>query len=349
MAKPDPYDGVFPTPPPAARRASIALATIENAYPQLGTLRTVPLAQHDGPGKPFGGAVDELTLVGSSGSVSLTGNAFRSRFGLRSTWFTVTNSAASAHDFTGDGIADVIGRIRSSGSVYAYAGDAAGSYTARTVVTDLAGYSELTMQRDFDGDGLPDLLARQDSTGDLVLLAGDGLGGVTAGRRVGTGWGGFSELTAVTDFDGDGKPDLAARQDSTGYLWLYRGDGHGGWLRRQRIGTGWQGLSEVVSVGDWDGDGHADLMARNDSTGRLYLFRGDGRGGWAGAKVIGYGWGGYSRLTGPGDWTGDGHPDLLTVNTATGVLYAYRGNGRGGWLSRVTVGSGWGGIDTVVS
>lgn len=347
VAKPDPYDGVFATPA-ATWHASIALASIEGAYPQIGSLRSVQITQRDGNGV-FGGAVLGLTLNGSTGSVALTGNAFRSRFGLRSTWFTVTNSAASAHDFTGDGLGDVLGQARSTGMTYAYAGNAAGGYTARTTVSDLAGYSEIVVQRDFDGDGNPDVLARKDSTGELMMFSSDGQGGVRAPVRVGSGWGGYSELTGVADFTGDGAADVLARQDSTGNLYVYPGNGRGGWLRPMVIGRGWSALSEVVSVGDWDGDGHPDILARNDPTGRLYLFRGNGRGGWLGAKIIGYGWTGYSRLAGPGDWTGDGHPDLLAVNTATGVLYAYRGNGRGGWLPRVTVGSGWGGIGQVVS
>lgn len=347
VAKRDPYDGVFATPA-ATWRSSIALSSIEAAYPSIGRLQSVQITQRTGNGS-FGGAVEALVLAGSAGRVSLSGSAFRSRFDLRSAWFTIVNSASSAHDFTGDGLGDLIGRSGSTGDTYAYAGNAAGGYTARIDVGNLSGYSELVVQRDVDGDGLPDLLARNDATGALVLFAGDGRGGIGAGRSIGTGWGGYSQLTAVPNFDGDGAPDLVARENATGYLWLYRGDGRGGWLSRRLIGRGWQSVSELVSVDDWDGDGYTDLIARNDPTGRLYLFRGNGRGGWAGVKVIGYGWSGYSRLAGPGDWTGDGRPDLLAVNRSDGTLYAYRGDGRGGWLARVKVGTGWGGIDTVVS
>jgi len=43
----------------------------------------------------------------------------------------------------------------------------------------------------------------------------------------------------------------------------------------------------------------------------------------------------------PGDFNGDGHPDLL-ARTPAGSLYLYRGNGTGGFLGGGTViGTGW--------
>ena len=43
----------------------------------------------------------------------------------------------------------------------------------------------------------------------------------------------------------------------------------------------------------------------------------------------------------PGDFSGDGLPDLL-ARAADGTVYLYRGNGVGGWLlPRATVGTGW--------
>lgn len=347
VAKRDPYDGVFSIP---ARtwRASATLARVEAAYPQIGALRAVRVLSRDGNGQ-FGGRVGQLLIVGSLGSVREAGDRFRGRFGLRSSWFTITNSSASARDFNGDGLGDVLARDRSSGTLYVYSGNGAGGISTRSRSIELAGYSELMMTQDFDGDGRADMIARRDSSGELVLFRGNGAAGAAAPVTIGTGWGGYSELTAATNLDGDGRPDIVAKEVATGRLYLYRGDGRGGWLRRQLIGTGWRDMSEVASVGDWDGDGKPDLLARSNSTGRLYLFRGNGRAGWLGARVVGYGWTGMSRLSGPGDWDGDRNADVMGVETSTGTLYAYRGNGRGGWLPRLRVGPGWSGMDPVVS
>jgi len=42
------------------------------------------------------------------------------------------------------------------------------------------------------------------------------------------------------DFTGDRAADVLARERATGDLWLYPGNGAGGWLSRTRVGTGWQ-------------------------------------------------------------------------------------------------------------
>jgi hypothetical protein len=47
------------------------------------------------------------------------------------------------------------------------------------------------------------------------------------------------------DFDGDGHPDVLAR-DGAGLLWLYPGDGSGGWLGRSQVGSGWNSMSAIL-------------------------------------------------------------------------------------------------------
>jgi peptidoglycan hydrolase-like amidase len=68
--------------------ASIPVATIDATYPQIGTLTALTVTARNGLGD-FGGRVNELTLSGSSGSVSLTGNAFAAAFNLKSNWFSL--------------------------------------------------------------------------------------------------------------------------------------------------------------------------------------------------------------------------------------------------------------------
>jgi hypothetical protein len=100
----------------------------------------------------------------------------------------------------------------------------------------------------------------------------------------------FGGVFSPGDFTGDGRSDVLARKPN-GDLYLYAGDGHGGWAGAGRkIGSGWNIFDTVFSPGDFTGDGRSDVLARK-TNGDLYLYAGDGRGGWAGAgRKIGSGW-----------------------------------------------------------
>jgi SpoIID/LytB domain protein len=69
---------------------SIPVSTIQATYPQIGTLSSVAITSRNGLGD-FGGRVNTMSLSGSSGSVSLSGNAFAAAFNLQSNWFSLGN------------------------------------------------------------------------------------------------------------------------------------------------------------------------------------------------------------------------------------------------------------------
>lgn len=198
-------------------------------------------------------------------------------------------------DFDGDQWADVAS-IDSSGRLMLWSGDGKGGLqAARQVGQGWDRTATVVGRIDFDGDRRRDILMR-DAGGALLLYRGDGKGGLSgSGQRIGVGWGIFDQVLSAGDFDGDGRSDLIARRADDGALWLYPTDGAGGWLAPRQIGTGWGQMTALLSVGDFDGDGASDLIART-ATGDLFLYRGDGRGGWRGSKKIGVGWASFSAL-----------------------------------------------------
>ncbi|MFJ4029190.1 S8 family serine peptidase [Paenarthrobacter sp. NPDC089989] len=153
-----------------------------------------------------------------------------------------------------------------------------------------------------------------------------------------------SARSKITDFNGDGNSDVLAR-DTNGVLWLYPGNGSGGWLTAKQIGSGWNVMSSIEAPGDFNGDGKADVIAR-DGKGVLWLYPGNGSGGWLTAKQIGWGWGGMTAIEAPGDFNGDGKADVI-ARDGNGVLWLYPGNGSGGWLTAKQVGWGWGGMTAI--
>ncbi|MGW7410906.1 FG-GAP repeat domain-containing protein [Streptomyces sp. NPDC054863] len=109
--------------------------------------------------------------------------------------------------------------------------------------------------------------------------------------QIGGGWQQYSEIAGQADLTGDGKADVVAR-DKSGVLWLYQGTGDykAPFKARTQIGGGWNTYDRVLSIGDLDGDGKSDLVARKAS-GELFRYSGTGEANAPYAKAVKIGWG----------------------------------------------------------
>jgi SpoIID/LytB domain protein len=73
--------------------ASVPVSAVEAAFPSIGTLESLQVTRRDGNGD-FGGRVLQMSLVGSHGTVNMTGSDFATDFasyGVQSYWFEVSN------------------------------------------------------------------------------------------------------------------------------------------------------------------------------------------------------------------------------------------------------------------
>ncbi|ALO09412.1 N-acetylmuramoyl-L-alanine amidase [Streptomyces venezuelae] len=101
-------------------------------------------------------------------------------------------------------------------------------------------------------------------------------GRLTTRTRVGGGWNAYNQIAGQGDLTGDGKVDIVAR-DTTGVLWLYKGTGNyrAPFTGRTKIGSGWNIYNRILSTGDINFDGKADLLARK-ADGKLFRYSGTG-------------------------------------------------------------------------
>jgi SpoIID/LytB domain protein len=87
VAQQDPYDG-WSGNPNTTWTLPLTAGNVEKNYPAVGTLTSIAVDSRDGNGE-WGGRATTMTLTGTGGSVQTTGEDFRLRVGLKSSWFTL--------------------------------------------------------------------------------------------------------------------------------------------------------------------------------------------------------------------------------------------------------------------
>lgn len=198
---------------------------------------------------------------------------------------------------------------------------------------------------DLSGDRCNDVLVRYGS-GALRLYkpgCGAAVKPSTSYTTLGTGgWTQYNVLTSPGDVSGDGRPDLIAKNASTGAVYLYKGTSTGKLAARFKLYGNWKGYKKIVGTGDITGDGKADLLAQ-DTSNNVYRYDGKGDGTFAARVKMLSNWGGsYNAVVGVGDITDDGRPDLVSRDTG-GKVWRNSGDGKGSFGARVQIASGWSG------
>jgi hypothetical protein len=112
-----------------------------------------------------------------------------------------------------------------------------------------------------------------------------------------------------TDFDGDGRADVAVYRGSTGE-WLVRRSAD---LGLTQVGWGSPVHQDVAVPGDYDGDGRADLAVYRLTTGEWFVSR-------SGGGLLHVAWGAptLGDFPVPADYDGDGRVDLAVYRRSTG-------------------------------
>ncbi|MGW1531130.1 trypsin-like serine protease [Streptomyces aureus] len=140
-----------------------------------------------------------------------------------------------------------------------------------------------------------------------------------------------------TNLSGDHKADLWVRNSST--KTGYSKDSTGSGFAARVTWGNWSGVNSVLQT-DLNRDGYQDLVVRDSTSGDIFwMHYVKSIDDWSTDKIF-TNWKTRTRVIAPGDITGDGLPDMLSVDSA-GAMWEYPGKGNGTFSARIQVRTGW--------
>ena len=308
----DPYDGVIKS---QSWTRTISASSISRAWPSVGTVKQMQITSRDGAGT-WGGRVKTIKIIGSARTATVSGTTFQHMFGMRSSLYMIAGSRTSSAKPTATPV----------------------------VYQPSAAYA--TFPRRYQSGSAVDLLlvSRTGALQRYPVVRAQLQPPVTIAANVGS----YTHVVNAGDWNGDGYQDVLVRTPvrtlGTEKIFLWRGTRTGQLAGGVSMGFG-ANIRAMTSIGDANADGHPDLAVITQA-GNLWLYYGDGKAGRASRKLISSGWQDHSWLRGPGDFNGDGRPDLISL--VHDQLLLHRGT-KTGFAAPVTLATGWADISSITS
>ena len=180
---------------------------------------------------------------------------------------------------------------------------------------------------DLDGDGWLDITLANEDTADMRVFMNkaDGSGQFHAFRQPPTPVGNRASPSEPSDFNRDGKVDVAVANINDNTVSILLGNGDGTFAAQQLVNVG--NAPRGVALLDVDGDGDIDIINTNADSGNLSMLINNGSGVFAAATFFGSG--GELWPLAAADMNGDGILDLVSGARTEQQLIVQTGNGDG--------------------
>ena len=290
-------------------------------------------ADLDGDGKPDlivangdGNSVTVFHNTSTAGSVSFTQVA---SYTMGGTGYPI---GVAAGDLDGDGKPDiVISNYYTQTLTFYLNASSTGNIVMDSVLSVPSGNYILGASiADLNGDGKPEVIVASQGSNMLAAYTNNS----TIGHISFSGElpilappGGSPFKVIVADFDGDGKPDLAAANTYAGTVSVYLNTSTTGgavsFATNADFLTG--DFPEGIAAGDLDGDGKPDLVVANNTDNTLSLLRNTSTPGalsFAPQLTVNSGYAAYDLVI--ADFDGDGKPDIAVDDQYNNTISVHR-------------------------
>ncbi|MBP1989917.1 FG-GAP-like repeat-containing protein [Paenibacillus eucommiae] len=184
---------------------------------------------------------------------------------------------------------------------------------------------------DLNGDGVLDLAVANYNSNNVSILLGnaDGTGTFQAAVYYDFGVGSNPISVNLNDFNKDGELDLVVTNESSNNvsILLGSGDSSGSFGTPVQYNVGARPQSTVI--GDFNGDGNADLVVVNNGSDDISLMLGTGDVSGTFLPPVQYDVGSYPSSAAVGDYNNDGKLDLVVANSGSFNVSVLLGDGAG--------------------
>jgi hypothetical protein len=190
-------------------------------------------------------------------------------------------------------------------------------------------YSNAIRTADFNIDGKPDLVTASSgsSTSSVNVALGKGNGLFQTSIQTATPAPGREPTSLeVADFNGDGKPDVAA-VENTGALEIYLGSGNGSFSTVARYATGASPYG--LAIGDFNGDGKLDIATADNQGHTVSILLGNGSGAFGAPTAFSTGASSTPISVVAADFDGDSKLDVAVTDDTHNTVVVLLGNGNG--------------------
>jgi uncharacterized protein (TIGR03437 family) len=279
--------------------------------------QSVTIADCNGDGNP------DLAVSTGTNTVAILLGSGSETFGAATSFPTGLQPLfIAAGDLNGDGKIDLVTANAKEQTVTVLLGSGNGSFTAAASYATSYFPTSLVLT-DYNHDGKLDVIqgtgdargigAGYDST-QINILPGNG-NGTLQGSRVFTGAGNSLSFLGTGDFNGDGKLDVVANDQSKGTLYLFAGSGKGVFQKAAAIAALTSSnpypAPYAGASGDFNGDGKPDLAVSDSGDGGITILLNSASGLKPSTRLASGGAAAGGIVT--GDFNGDGKLDLAVT------------------------------------
>jgi hypothetical protein len=252
-------------------------------------------------------------------------------FGSEQTFAAGPNPRAVLADVNGDGKADLVvadyGSLNVPGGISVLLGNGNGTFQPAKTYATIAYPTSVTVA-DVNGDGKPDLIVTSDgavftNTSGVSVLLGNGDGTFQPAKTFAVPK--YPSAVAITDINGDNKPDLLVADSAAVCVLL--GNGDGTFAPQQTFSTGPFTSPDSIAVADFNGDGKTDVAVAGFDSYDVIVLLGNGNGTFGAPQSFAVG--GRPKSIVAADLNNDNRTDLVVANSVPGTVSVLLGNGNG--------------------